>query len=146
MSSTLADYREVANNIDNGAVSRTHKLSDGQLEAIETWARKIALQIAHGNRTAAHDLVDKGVAQMHALDRSPLLSTSLAEVGVPNRLANALERYLGVTTIDGLLGTPTGELLTIPSFGEASVFTLLSTLVQYLVKRILYMEALDRAE
>lgn len=118
------------------------KLDAAELSQADVWAGKIALQMLRGNRLAAHDLVDSGLAALASRDQSPaLLRTPLSEVGVAERTCNALERQFGATTLGGLLNTTVDELLAVPQLGPALILGALASALGYTVQRILEMEA-----
>lgn len=122
-----------------GNGSRQH-LSDEQLEAVDMWSRKIALQLTRGNRSAAHDLVDRGLDELARRTTHPFLDTPLALAGVGARTCNTLEKHLGVSTVEGLLNTTTAEMLMIPTFGPQMVFEALAAVAKYAVRRVIELE------
>lgn len=124
-----------------GNSQNRHDYTEEELAALELWGRKIGLAVLRGNKSAAHELVHVALARLREQNKSPLLTTSLIEMGVDVRTANALERERDILTVEDLLQSTPGVLATIPNMGPLNIIGIYSVLLRYTITRVIELEA-----
>jgi hypothetical protein len=144
--SMIEDQRPRARSMESDGgpvVSSIHNRSiddPADVEWCRVWGFKIAAQMLYGNEQAAHEIVTRGIAERQQKDKPALLSTPLVELGVDLRAVNALEKHRNIVTVEELLEADCGDLLMIPSFGEANLRGVLACVLKGAVKRVIELE------
>lgn len=110
-------------------------LSAEEVDSIQIVAMKIGLAIKRGNRPAVYELVENALAAMRPQIESPMLSLSLAEVGIDVRTCNTLEAR-GILTVKDLLHADRRDLLAIQNFGEVSMIGIFAQLTSFSINRV----------
>src|SRR6185503_20886838 len=115
-------------------------LTDEDAAFSDLWGNKIGLQIVRGNRAAVKVLVDEAFEARRPSGGGPILSTPLAELGFDNRACNALERYLGISTVEQLLAADESAVLSIPNVGSTMLLAMVKALALKGIRRSMQLE------
>ncbi len=120
-------------------------LSDDEVAALESAGNKIMLKLAGRNWAGAHGEVE---AYHHEVDlastRNDLLDCSLAEIGVSVRTCNALDEYMNVLTVRGVLMQTVDKLSVVPNFGPKATIEVFQKITAAAVKRTRQLEEAAR--
>jgi hypothetical protein len=110
-----------------------------EYDELQIHGMKIALAMKRGNDQMAHQLVDSGMAEMHARDRSPILDTPLIATGIELMVCNALDSKFDCTTIGQALALDMALVRALPNMGTLRVEHILSRLASYAYRRIIQL-------
>lgn len=103
-------------------------MTRARAERAEQLGRRVQILAEHELFEAAQDAIEQVSRETAGKpDLAPIesLDASLAEIGIPVRIANALEA-IGITTLGELLGTHRSTLLAIPNVGDKCLREILS--------------------
>jgi hypothetical protein len=118
-------------------------LSPEEFDEVRLFGMKIGLAAKRGNAPAARAMLEEAIAAMRPQVSSPLLTLTLAEVGIELRACNYLEeREPSIVTVEQLLQARPQELLAIPGFGELTLVGIFAQLVRFMLNRMFEVEQL----
>jgi DNA-directed RNA polymerase alpha subunit len=88
-------------------------------EQARTFGQRLTVLLMYGNYPAAQRLVVEAEAAME--EQPDVYQCTMADIGLTLRNANALEKYLGIVTVNDARGVTVADLLGVPNFGLKEV-------------------------
>lgn len=105
-------------------------------EDFEAFSRQVAICLSHGNWELARATLD---AKIHEIEESkrlpPLFDVALAELGLPLRLLNMLEKR-EIRTVADAMATRPADMYEIPSFGKTMMVELLLAILKHFARHL----------